>query len=335
MKNIFIKAAFAVVIALPVQADTITNTFSSYYSFGDSLTDDGKFGALPAPSLGGRFSNGPTYAEYVADVFIAEGLDTGNLALGGATAGDTNLNPFGPLSTFGGQIGTFVAALSGAFNLPTSVDFSTTQPNAPAPGANPLVSVLFGGNDFFQGFDMVEAANSVADGIRLIAALTGNLFNDFLVMDLPDIGGSPAYAFSGAAAATAASDTFNEQLASNVLELRAEGLNIISFNSSDPFDLILADIEAGGGMFGITNGRDACTASLAEPGPSCLDFGIDPDTLAFADGVHPSGAVHRVLGAAVLAELNASVSPVPLPATLPLLLAGLFGFGVLRRKRLA
>ena len=325
-------AGLAATLAMPAAALTITERFTSYYAFGDSLTDDGKFGALFPPSLEGRFSNGRTYAEYLADEFTAADLDTGNLALGGATAGDVNLQPAGPLSTFGGQIETFAGSLASGFGLPTAFDFSAQQADGPQPGSNPLVSVLFGGNDFFQGFDMVAAANSVADGIRDIAGLgDGDTFNTFLVLDLPDVGGSPAFSDPAASTfATGSTNIYNAQLTLNLIDLESEGLNIVGFDSSIVFDRILADINAGGALYDITS-TGACTASLSDPGPSCLDLGIDPDTLAFSDGVHPSGAVHAVLGEAVVAR----VAAIPLPATAPLVLLAIAGMGWAGRRRAA
>lgn len=325
----FMAAGLAATFALPATADTITDRFTSYYAFGDSLTDDGKFGALFPPSLDGRFSNGRTYAEYLADEFQAANLDTGNLALGGATGGDVNTRPLGPLGTFAGQIETFAGALSFGFGLPTAADFTAAQPNAPTPGTNPLVSVLFGGNDFFQGFDVVAAADTVADGIREIAALGGGLFDDFLVIDLPDVGGSPAFADPAASAfATAATNAYNTQLKSNIVDLRSEGLSITYVDASLIFDDILADALSGGAVTGITD-LGACTASLSEPGPSCLDLGIDPNTLAFADGVHPSGSAHEFFGQAVVTR----VAAIPLPATAPLILFALAGMGWAGRRR--
>jgi len=169
-------AGLAATLALPAQASTLGDYYTSYYAFGDSLTDDGKFGILFPPSLGGRFSNGPTYAELVADRFEAAGRDT-------------------------------------------------------TPGDNPLVSVLFGGNDFFQGKDLIAAADSVADGIRAIAATAGQSFDDFIVATLPDVGLTPAFLGAGSAFATAGADTFNARLRSNITDLRAEGLRIIYFDS--------------------------------------------------------------------------------------------------------
>lgn len=340
MRTTLTAAVLAATIALPAQAGTITDTFTSFYSFGDSLTDDGKFGALTAPSLDGRFTNGLTWAEHIEEDFIAAGHDTGNLALGGATAGPVNLNPAGPLSTFGGQVATFTGALAAGVGLPTKIlPTLQTKPNGPAPGSNPLVSVWFGANDIFQGFNPIDAANSVADGIRAIGSIAGQSFDDFLVMSVPDIGNTPAYSGAGAAAATAATNLFNAQLWLNIQDLETEGFNIIGFDSNSVTQAILDDIAAGSLEFGVLDATTPCTASLsaalipgAPPAPSCVDLGIDPDTLLFVDAVHPNAVAHELMAKAATAQIEASLAPVPLPATLPMLLAGLGLVGLIRRR---
>jgi len=215
--SVILKAGVAVLaLTLPASASVLSNNFTSYYAFGDSLTDDGKLGQLFPPSLDGRFSNGPTYAEILADEFTGAGLDSANFALGGATANDVNLEPLSALSTFAGQIATFAGALGAG---------------AVAPGSNPLVSVFFGANDFFQGRNPIEAAGDVAQGIRDIAAL-GEGFDDFLLLGLPDIGSTPAFAGEGSDAASAASMIFNAKLARYVRSFEVNyGLSITNFDT--------------------------------------------------------------------------------------------------------
>jgi len=352
MKKTLIAASVAAVVALPVQATTLTDVFTSYYAFGDSLTDDGKFGVLFPPSLEGRFSDGPTYAEYVADEFEAAGLDTGNLALGGATGGPVNINPdinSIPIATFAGQIATFGFSLENNLPLPTPPSAALTAMPA-TPGDNPLVSLLFGGNDFFQslatadflGLDpagtfafvtdaMNNAADSVVAGIQALAGLPGGAFDDFLLLDLPDVGGSPAFSSDDVSAfASMMTDVFNTRLVMN-LDGLDDSINVRVFDSSVPFDELLAAIDAGDTSSGITKPREACTESLSAFGPTCAD----PSLFGFADGVHPSGTVQRILGDAVLADLNASVAPVPLPATLPLVVFALGAMGWAGRRRAA
>lgn len=267
------------------------------------------------------FSNGPTYAEYIEELFIAAGLDTGNLALGGATAGPVNLNPIGPLSTFDGQVDTFVDALESNTGLPTKVLTGEFKPTGPAPGGNPLVSVLFGANDIFQGFDPIDAADFVAENIRSIGSIGGGAFNDFFVADLP-LGVSPEF--------TAAAMMFNTQLADNIVELRGEGFFIIDFITQSVFNELLADIANGGPKYGITSVFPPCRESFTEPGPSCLDDGTDPNTILFNDTVHPNGVAHRVLGESAIVTIAAAI---PTVGTLPLMLGALIAFGVIRHRR--
>jgi phospholipase/lecithinase/hemolysin len=319
--SVILKAGVAVLaLSVPASASVLTNTFTSYYAFGDSLTDDGKLGQLFPPSLDGRFSNGPTYAEILADEFTDAGLDTGNFALGGATANDVNLEPLSTLSTFAGQIATFGGALGAG---------------AVAPGSNPLVSVFFGANDFFQGRNPIEAAGDVAQGIRDIAAL-GEGFDDFLLLGLPDIGSTPAFAGEGSEAASAATMIFNAKLARYVRSFEVnDGLTITNFDTDAVFQSVIDSVEGGTFEFGILDVTTPCTVSLSEPGPSCLDLGIDPNTLLFADAVHPNAIAHELLADAIIARYEADLNVVPLPATLPLMLVGMFGMGVLARRKAA
>lgn len=331
MKKTLIAAAFAVTAVLPVQADTVNQKYTSYYAFGDSLTDDGKLpdAALHPVSDDGRFSNGPTWAEYIAAEFAGTGKNTANLAIGGATGDDENFSPINILSTFAGQIATFTASVMTGAPLPVRTSEAGPIPPQPTnPGTNPLVSILFGGNDMFQSARraiennttvqkvLEDAADRVAEGIREIAALqNGNVFDDFLLLTLPGGG---------------AANFYNDRLAMNATTLRSEGLTIIDLDVDRVFGDIIGDaLFNNGDIFGITNVTGACTASLSQQGPSCLDFGIDPNTIALVDAVHPNAVVHQVLGARAIT----TVSTVPLPAGLPLLLAGLGAFAALRTRR--
>lgn len=339
MKYTLIAAVAATgFLATTASAATIPEVFTSYYAFGDSLTDDGKLpdAALHELSDDGRFSNGPTFAEYIAALFEDSGANTGNLAIGGATGNDMNFNPINILSTFAGQVEVFTNAV--ATGLPLPVRTSTAGPipgQVTAPGTNPLVSVLFGGNDLFQSIEraversiatmqvvtvqdvLEDAADAVADNIRDIAALSGgDVFDDFLVLTLP--GGNGA-------------EFYNAQLADNLLDLQAEGLNIISLDTDSVFDEIIFDAAFNGGAeFGVTSIFPPCTASLNEPGnPSCLDAGIDPNTIALNDSVHPNAVVQELLGTRAIETVAATI---PLPAGLPLMLLGLGAMAGLRRR---
>ena len=348
----YIKSIAAVLaLSLPsaVLASPITDTYTSFYTFGDSLSDDGKFIALDAPSLGGRFSNDLVWAERIEDQFIAAGRDTANLAIGGATAGDQD-TPATPLSTFGGQIAAFAGSLQ--FGLPIAPN--TSGPN---PGDNPLVSVWFGANDLFASFvpdDIEAAADAVANGIRSIAAISSHTFDDFLVVNLPDLGATPAYnlliaAQGGSAddvtaasnAATAATVAFNSRLGENILDLKNEGLNIIEWDANQ----LVSDIIANPFSFGIADTSTPCTVSIgapldpdfSNPSPNCVELGIDPNLLLFVDGVHPNGVAHSVAAERAASAIAANLTPVPLPASLPMLLSvvAVAGFAARRQAKAA
>ncbi len=334
-----LMAACAVIISAPVsQAQDLSQFFSSYIAFGDSLTDDGKFISQGPPSFEGRFSNGPTYAEIIADDFAANSLLPfgGNFAIGGATARTENTNPLPPeFGTFGGQVQTF----SGVIADPTARALV---------GDRPLFSVLFGGNDVLQSIGSppgtgTEAADAVAANIRAINALDED-FNDFLVLNLPDVSQTPLFqnelfgstAFAPIAALESAG--YNEQLALNIDALRGDGINIIEFDLNAFSEGQRSAFE----QFLGVNTTDPCTLSLGNTDPSLtcvfapgeendIDLSL-ADDFFFIDGVHPN----RLAQAGTAAALQSAVAAaVPLPAGLPLLLAGLGVFGFLRFRRAA
>lgn len=330
----------AIFFASGANASTITEQFTSYIAFGDSLTDDGKFGALFPPSLDGRFSNGPAYSEQIADIFNAAGRDTANLALGGATAGDFNPGFDTPLETFNQQVDLFAASALGGAPLLTKL-LPDVQLRPPiVTGKNPLLSVFFGANDLAVGVDPVTAANAVTNGILKLATLD-RTFDDFLVFDLPDLGTTPAALLTGTSAEQSAiANIFNNQLSESLDKLPALGLNIIRFDTSSVFDQIAADIANGSPLFGITDPVTPCTIRMSaalDPNPinpgSCLDLGIDPNTLLFADSVHPNAIVQSLVASQVVTAVEDSITPVSLPTSAPLLLAGFGFFGLVARRK--
>lgn len=353
-----IAISTAIGLATVAAADPGAEPFTSYYSFGDSLTDDGKFGALAPPSLEGRFSSGPTYAEYIADIFKAADLDTANLAVGGATAidpiNDADLQT--PLSSFDAQLDVFLSHL--AFGTPLLTQLSPALEldfEVAAPGANPLTSVLFGANDLFALLDndaivdsveqaaVEAAADAVTDGISRLATQSGGLFNDFLVLDLPDLGLTPAFRFTEENdEATLASQYFNDRLEANLQTLESAtgpfgGLNVMRFSLEDYFAGILDGSTV---LPGVTDFFQPCTPNISEFTPANNCALVDPTLVTarlFVDGVHPNGQAHAALGNVLINDLSDQLpSPVPLPASMPLLLAGFGAMAVWgRRKRAA
>lgn len=335
MKIALIAAGAIALTATTSTAQDYSAPYSSYFAFGDSLTDDGKFGpgSLAPPSLDGRFSNGITYAEHIEMDFEATGRFTFNFALGGATAEADNENaPFYPpealpFATFGAQVSTFAGL--------------NASPAGAEVGDRPLISVLFGGNDLLQDLGESptvgsDAADAVKAGIESIAAIDDK-FNTFVVGNLGDLGATPLFADSPfQALATATSAQFDNQLAANIDMLRDGGLTIIEFDLAALNQRIFDDP----GAFGLATVTEPCTPSFNAftPNDNCA---FDPNTgeiditaadpFFFADEVHPN----RIVQAAAADEFRAAVAAVPLPAGLPLLLAGIGVFGFFRFRRAA
>ncbi|WP_300060116.1 SGNH/GDSL hydrolase family protein [uncultured Roseobacter sp.] len=377
MKNRILSLALACSLATSAGAGVLD--FTSYYALGDSLSDDGKLGQLAPPSVGGRFSNGPVWTEIIANRFRAARKETRNYALGGATAGDVNTTDY---SNGGTVPPAQVAALTALSTFKTqAATLAATVANS---GSNPLVSVLFGANDFFQqigtaAFDPARTASEVISGIRAVAAV-GPVFDDFLVSNLPDISRTPAFnaelvvaqatlaalkadptadpvevagaeatvaALSARAAAIqGASLLFNAELEDGLQELEnIDGLTIARVDQFSYFNNLIT--EAPG--LGIVDTVFPCTPNLREVqlqgNCSFVGFSADgqpifdptlADSVLFADGVHPNRIAQARFAEFALSSIEDRLpAPVPVPAALPLLLAGLGVFGVMARRRSA
>lgn len=319
--------------------------FTSFVGFGDSFSDKGRITTLGPPSLDGRFSNGPTWYELIGAEFEKRDLNAFNLALGGATAGPTNVNdprylaydatvptdptdpdsfPLFDLRNFDEQISSFVSAGYSAMV-----------------GHNPLVTILLGGNDFLQDSGKYLTPQVVVDdivaGIRRIAGLgSAGTFDSFLVSNLPDFSlspGSGALSDAERASLSGAIRAYNATLEFNLANLAlTDGLEIEVFELFGTFNEIFSDASALGLITDLP-----CTTDLLDPTPA---FNLCPtpesaDAFLFLDGVHVSRFAQSRVGAAALEQIRPGLSPIPLPAGLPLLLAGLGGLTVLRLRKTA
>lgn len=301
-----IAAACAAVIALAApsaSALSLAADYSAVVVFGDSLSDPGNLAgtgfAPPPPYFEAMFSNGPVWALALTAGF-APGA-AANFAVGGAAA----LGSVGG-NTLATQRAQFDAAVGfGALSL----------------GPNPLAVHWIGANDVFGlGNPLAEpvaAAQRVVAEIADLSAVHGIM--DFLVLDLPDQGRTPQIAALGplaAGAISAGSAAYNATLHAG-LDALDPALTVTRIEISALFDALLDDP----GAFGLSNATQRCFDAGA--GTLCAD----PDAYAFWDGVHPTAAVHRIVAAAAFEALT----PIPAPASLPLLALGAAALWRLRR----
>lgn len=318
-------AGLAVALAAAAPAIGATVDYTSFHVLGDSLSDRGNvyrasLRQVPKspPYWNGRFSNGPVWAEHVADAFRAERLPTGIHAWGGATARTTNDG---------------IPDLRAQAARYRSLDGDRR-------GERPLLALWAGGNDVLNTSGTTRSARVGRAAARAVgdtaALLTRGGVGDFLIFDLPDLGRIPKYAdnTAGARAATAGARAFNRQLRREIIALRKDGATVRKVSSYALFNALLEDPRA----FGL---RDATTP--------CLDGNDNPCSArqgrqrAFFDEIHPNYVLHRRIaetamgeidaGGAVSASAVASVAPVPLPGAAGLLLVAIAGLAAVARRR--
>lgn len=347
-------AAFAAFSAPSASATSLSDLFTGFFVFGDSLSDIGNLGpaAPPPPYFDDRFSNGLVWADIVADAFVP-GTTTQNYAFGGSTAIPPSLT-----SSLPEQIGLFQADLAGLDVIPgadPSVPPTELFPGTPTPGDRPLAALWFGANDIFRVFNairavqdddllppeekaaqiaalqaaapgqIVAAANAV---VSAITSLNGLGFADFVIFDLPDLGKTPAYLGTAAAVgATALSLLFNDTLNAGLLTAGPD-VNVTKIGVFD----IFASIFAGDGPIAPAVLDMPCfvpptfddTGAPVSAGSLCTA----PETYLFWDGVHPTATAHAALADIVKRELGV----IPVGPTLPLLAGALSGLAVVRRR---
>ena len=300
--------------------------YSSFLTFGDSLSDNGNLFARtgqPAPPyFEGRFSNGPVWAEEVAARFAV----SGNFAFGGANAATND----DAVPDFGMQVDAFLA--------------SSLKDQA---GARPLASVWFGANDLFDGIATgttpaaIEGAiGAIGSGIETLRA-AGVM--DFVLFELPDLGATPLYNLiipQASSGATAASLAFNAALSAYADSLTDSGATVTYVETRALFDDLLENPEP----YGVTettlpclflNGNaDVQAAAAAVAGALSQPLVCDAATAEeriFFDLVHPNADGHVALAANVRGELE-PVPAVPVPASLPLALGAVASLALVRRR---
>ncbi|MEO9648562.1 MAG: SGNH/GDSL hydrolase family protein [Roseobacter sp.] len=363
MKYLTLVSVLAITTAPVVaQASTLTDSFSSFWVLGDSLSDNGNTatmvggliaqqpGPIPLPPPNplqqpGVSSDGFTWAKEFTDAFSAAGKATYNLSFGAARATNNASGPpdlaaqidedtqfsttftFGPGLSLSGSVQKYPDGSGGL------IDRKSTW------GDNPLVTVFVGGNDFldatfdvaqslaedpFSNPDVVdETLNSVKSQIdRLV--LEG--IDDFIVMNLPDFSVIPQ--FNGAAAPlgaalSLAASRYNTQLEDYLDLLRDDGIDVTTV---DIFNSLTDSQKLD--EFGLTEVDNACVDSVDPQTGDCSGF-------LYFDNIHPTAEGHRLVAEITREQLNKTyqLQAVPLPAPALMLITALSGTLLLRRRK--
>jgi outer membrane lipase/esterase len=308
--------------------------YSNLVIFGDSLTDSGNNAVvidsrvppldpsrtstpiassafIPSlPYASNRYSNGAVWVEYLATKL---GLSAAPSVLGG-----TNFS-------FGGAR-TGPAGSSFPFSLTDQVQFFLGGVGGAAPG-DALYIVAGGGNNardaaqlaLIDGDPTAIIEAYVNDIATILTQLSGAGARDILLVNIPNIGLTPAIQSFGAGAAAGASAiaaAMNAALSgalASLLPALPSDVKVFDFFTA------FTNVVTNPGAFGLTDATSACAFVAA-----CL---ANPDTTLFWDGIHPTTVGHRLVADAVFA------SAIPEPSSLALLLIVAFGFVARRGVR--
>lgn len=279
--------------------------YSDLFVFGDSLSDVGNTQAATSSTFffvypgsyyyQGRFSNGPVYSE-----LLSQQLGLGTLTR--SSAGGDNF-------AYGGAKTSGTSGISGAFinDLGEQVDDYTINRNG---DPNALYIMWAGANDLFDGqLNMsIPVGNITGD----LEQLYDDGARQFLVLNLPKLGATPAYNSTAASRDDWNNRTlaFNTTLASGLdqLENLLADISIKRFDIEALFDQALADPTE----YGLTNVADSAAPGL-EPGAFFYDddnIVANPEDYLFWDEVHPTATMHAALANAIFDFLTI---PVVLP----------------------
>lgn len=303
---------FAAILLVLVSSIAQALPYSSLVIFGDSLTDSGNNarvfdtviappGTPPgtlrtpipigspafipsAPYASDRYSNGPVWVEQFA---TSLGLTAQASLLGG-----TNFS-------FGGAR-TGPAGSTFPFSLTDQVEMFLGGSGGVAEG-NALYVVAGGGNNARDAAVVAAGGGDptaiieayVADIAAILTRLSSVGARDILLVNVPNIGLTPAIqaigpgAAAGASAIAAGMNAALDGVLASLLPLLVADVQVFDFFTT------FTQVVASPSDFGLSDVNSSCAFS-----PACI---TDPDTTLFWDGIHPTAAGHSLIARAAFA----------------------------------
>jgi phospholipase/lecithinase/hemolysin len=313
-----IKNTFVAFSALLLMSGNVwaAPSFSTLYTFGDSLSDAGSSdsaimslykslgnicdpGHPCPPYFDGRFSNGPVASEQLAAQLFPGGVTPLNFrsyAVAGANTGDSNSG----------------SDLGGLLKLPgmkQEVDNYLSDSNGKA-DPNALYFLWGGANDYLSGDSPTGAAQNIGG---YVSELAGAGAKHILVPNLPDLSLTP-FGQDHAMDAHAYTTAFNSALAAQlgIADSQFPGTDIFRFDS---FSFVNGVVQ-NGAKYGFTDVQDPCLTLLIPCG--------NQDQQLFWDTFHPTTRADGIIA-------SAFAMAVPEPEMISMFIAGLVVLGFAAR----
>ena len=293
------------------------STPTSLVFFGDSLTDDGNLYEMSDGVLsdelrdsisgeGGRVTNGPVWAEYMAASLGV--TDYYNYAVADAEA--IGVRTLGDVVTEHGYEDDLLVPIDDAsldvdINLGGQVD-RFTDDFAGEDLSDMTAVIMIGGNDFLE-LDPTGTETPIADILTLLddmmqatldaaVELAETGVGSVVICTLPTAEFFPLVASGSPVLAQLLDglvDYYNDALKYEIIGLMGD--YSITFLDMNVITATIAEDPSG---FGLT---EPYTDTLTDP---ALDPSVDPDDVAFWDDIHPTTSTHSIMGAYTAAVME-------------------------------